>query len=167
MLGCFADGKARVRLYHGPVHRGRLDLDSIAIETWPAVANSLEQTLRRLREAIERAQLELVRAGGDYESLRRLARSLAADLLKPLSSGDLTPQERRVAILVAAGRSDLEAATVLHLSVNTVRSHMKHILRKLELHSRWQIRQALSQSSVPREAIHPTNDSEQLTANAG
>lgn len=147
--------------------RGNIDRDSIAMESWPAIASSLERTLHRLREAIDRAQLELLRAGGDYESLRRLARGLAADLLRPLSSGDLTPQEGRIAILVAAGRSDLETATVLHLSVHTVRSHMKHILRKLGLHSRWQIRHAISASSVPREAIRPTDPFKQVRADTG
>ena len=147
--------------------RGGLDSDSIPLDSWPVKANSLEHALRRVREAIERAQQELQIARGDYESLRRVARSLAVDLLKLPSSADLTPQEKRVAILVAAGRSDLETATVLHLSVHTVRSHMKNILRKLELHSRWQIRHAIADSSVRGEANPHTDDFGSVTTQTG
>jgi DNA-binding CsgD family transcriptional regulator len=53
-----------------------------------------------------------------------------------------------VARLAAVGRSNLETATTLHLSVHTVKSHMKNVLRKLDLHSRWEFRQALADSGL-------------------
>ncbi|MBA3943528.1 MAG: hypothetical protein H0X37_03080 [Herpetosiphonaceae bacterium] len=48
----------------------------------------------------------------------------------------LSPQERRVLHLVAAGRSNPQIATNLIVSVNTVKVHVKSIYRKLNVNSR-------------------------------
>ena len=45
-----------------------------------------------------------------------------------------TPQE--VAALVAQGRSNREIAAKVHLSENTVKSHVQEIFRKLEVRNR-------------------------------
>jgi DNA-binding NarL/FixJ family response regulator len=47
----------------------------------------------------------------------------------------LTPRERQVLQLLAAGRSNKEAASALGISVQTVESHRANIMRKLDLHS--------------------------------
>jgi DNA-binding CsgD family transcriptional regulator len=112
------------------------------LENWPTAATSLEHALGNLRSALDHAQQELHKARADYESLRLLACSLPVDLVNPSQAAPLSAQERRVARLAAMGRSDLEAAATLHLSVHTVKSHMKNVLRKLDLHSRWQLQQA-------------------------
>lgn len=44
---------------------------------------------------------------------------------------DLTRRERQVLLLVASGASNEEVATQLSISVNTVRSHVQQVLRKL------------------------------------
>jgi DNA-binding CsgD family transcriptional regulator len=54
-------------------------------------------------------------------------------------SGALTPQEKAVADLVRAGRTNREIATQLYLSVNTVQTHLAHVYRKLGINSRWQL----------------------------
>jgi DNA-binding CsgD family transcriptional regulator/PAS domain-containing protein len=46
----------------------------------------------------------------------------------------LTPAEARLAGLIANGRSLMAAATELHVSKNTVRTHMKRIYAKTETH---------------------------------
>ena len=48
----------------------------------------------------------------------------------------LTPAERRVAELVATGRSNPDVASLLFLSPRTVQTHVTHILRKLGYSSR-------------------------------
>src|SRR5262249_11418049 len=48
----------------------------------------------------------------------------------------LTPSEERIARLVAQGLSNPDIAGKLLLSRNTVQTHVSHILRKLQLHSR-------------------------------
>jgi DNA-binding CsgD family transcriptional regulator len=56
---------------------------------------------------------------------------------RPVSGwGSLTDAERRVALTVAEGRTNLEAAATLHLSRHTVDFHLRHIFRKLNLVSR-------------------------------
>jgi DNA-binding CsgD family transcriptional regulator len=121
----------------------KLDHPASGIDTWPGAATSLEQSLGNLRGALEQARQELRKARADYESLSLLARRLALDPPSP-AGAQLTAQERRVAYLAAVGRSDQEMATALHLSVHTVKSHMKNVLRKLDLRSRWQLRHALT-----------------------
>ncbi len=55
----------------------------------------------------------------------------------PLRSGPmLTPRERDVLKLVAAGRSNQDIADALFLSVGTVKVHVTHILAKLDVTSR-------------------------------
>lgn len=50
--------------------------------------------------------------------------------------GVLTPRERQVLDHLANGHTTREIATLLSISVSTVRSHIEHILRKLHAHSR-------------------------------
>jgi DNA-binding CsgD family transcriptional regulator len=51
-------------------------------------------------------------------------------------AGELTPTERRVAELVAEGRSNREAADALFLSVKTVEANLSRIFHKLGVRSR-------------------------------
>ena len=56
---------------------------------------------------------------------------------RPVSGwASLTDAERRVAVTVAAGPTNLEAAALLHLSRHTVDFHLRQIFRKLNLDSR-------------------------------
>jgi PAS domain S-box-containing protein len=48
----------------------------------------------------------------------------------------LTPRQREVLSLLEHGRSTNQIAADLHLSVETVRNHIRHILRALGVHSR-------------------------------
>ena len=59
--------------------------------------------------------------------------------------GSLTPSERRVAELVAAGRSNPEAARALFVSRATVETHLRSVFRKLGVASRDQLAPLLSE----------------------
>jgi ATP/maltotriose-dependent transcriptional regulator MalT len=61
----------------------------------------------------------------------------SALLIEPLS-----PQEQRVLRLLAAGRSNPEIAEELVVSVNTVKTQVQSIFRKLNVKSRWEARDA-------------------------
>ena len=52
---------------------------------------------------------------------------------RPRLLDSLTAREREVLQLMAEGRSNLGIATVLHLSVKTVETHVDHILDKLRI----------------------------------
>ncbi len=54
-------------------------------------------------------------------------------------AGELTPQERRVAMLVADGATNREVAAALFMSPKTVEVHLTHIYRKLGVPSRTQL----------------------------
>jgi len=68
----------------------------------------------------ERTRSELARIGGRT----------------PSAEGELTPTERRVAELVAAGSSNKEVATTLFIAPRTVEGHVTQIYAKLGVHSR-------------------------------
>ncbi|MBI4935562.1 MAG: hypothetical protein HY828_16905 [Actinobacteria bacterium] len=76
---------------------------------------------------MEAAHRELVAAGARP---RRLAQSGASAL---------TPAERKVAGLAAAGRKNSEIASDLYISVKTVESHLARVYRKLEVDGRTQL----------------------------
>ena len=71
----------------------------------------------------ERAKAELLATG---ETIRRDARTPAR----------LTPQEIQVALVVARGASNQEAAAALFLSQKTIEYHLSNIYRKTNIHSR-------------------------------
>ena len=87
------------------------------------------------REALEQACDEFERLGAT-RWLERGRAELARLGGRPPSDGELTPSERKVAALVAHGRTNREVAAELVLSEKTVESHLSHVYRKLGLRSR-------------------------------
>jgi DNA-binding CsgD family transcriptional regulator len=55
------------------------------------------------------------------------------------ASEELTAQELQVALIVAGGATNREAAAQLFLSPKTIEFHLGHIFRKLELRSRTEL----------------------------
>lgn len=47
----------------------------------------------------------------------------------------LTDREREVLQLIAEGKTNKEVASTLAVSINTVETHRKHIMEKLDLHN--------------------------------
>lgn len=56
-----------------------------------------------------------------------------------LDSVRMTPREREVIDLIAEGKSNKAIGKELHISTHTVKSHLRNIMEKLNLHSRLQI----------------------------
>ena len=63
-----------------------------------------------------------------------LVRQLAANRLGPA----ITPREREILGLIAAGRANKEIGDALGISEDTVKRHVSHILQKLGVHDRAQ-----------------------------
>ena len=80
----------------------------------------------------ERARVELLATG-------ETARRRDVDTLD-----ELTPQERRVAMILTEGKTTREAATQLFLSPKTVEYHLRHVYQKLGVRSREALADALA-----------------------
>jgi DNA-binding NarL/FixJ family response regulator len=94
-----------------------------------------------LKTAESRELLNAVRAAAARRS--QFSSFVAAMLMESARAADavrggLTDREIDVLRLIADGRSNREIAQALHLSEQTVKSHVSHILRKLDLTSRTQ-----------------------------
>lgn len=66
----------------------------------------------------------------------------------------LTEREREIALMMADGQTNAGIADSLVLSVETVRTHARHILRKLGLRSRHQ----LTREMLEGPGNHPSGD---------
>lgn len=71
------------------------------------------------------------RAASELEATGQTAHRRGVD---PID--ELTPQERQIAQLLAAGRTTREAAAALFISPKTVEYHLRHVYLKLDLNSR-------------------------------
>jgi len=93
----------------------------------------------------------------------RVLRLYATALLQSFSQGEATPniqadagllieplseQELRVLRLVAAGLTNADVASELVISINTVKTHLKNIYRKLTVNSREEARQVARQMKL-------------------
>ena len=70
------------------------------------------------------------------EELEACGVVLTSDAARRGSRHDLTPRERAVARLAAAGKSNRQIATELMLSVKTVENHLTHVFAKRGVRSR-------------------------------
>ena len=130
----------------------RTDLGELA-HRWRETADLFAELGHPLEEARARTRLAAVlRASGDpdaSEQERRCARAVAARLgAAPLldelgtgprrgaEGGGLTPREREILALVAAGRSNAEIGTQLFISAKTVSVHVSNVMAKLGASSR-------------------------------
>jgi DNA-binding CsgD family transcriptional regulator len=98
----------------------------------PRAAARRPRDLRRARRhAVGRAASAELRATG--ETVRR--RDAA-------SLDELTPQELRIALLLAEGQTTRQAAAALYLSPKTIEYHLRHVYLKLGINSgpRWRRR---------------------------
>ena len=96
---------------------------------------------RQAREAIELALASFEDLGADGWAAR--ARGELGAIGGRTRSDGLTPAERRVADLVAEGRTNAEVAATLFLAERTVASHLTHVYAKLGVRSRTELARKL------------------------
>jgi DNA-binding CsgD family transcriptional regulator len=98
--------------------------------------NQLARARPVLAEAVQLAE----GCGAVWHAERaRVAWRRAGGRARTTPAGALSPQEKAVADLARAGRSNREIAGQLYLSVNTVETHLSHVYRKLGINGRWQL----------------------------
>lgn len=115
---------------------------------------ALGQAQRRVRRRAE-ARTSLEEALAIFEGLQaplwaaRVRAELARMGGRAPAGNELTPTERRIAELVAEGRSNKEVAAAQHVTPRTVEGHLTSIYGKLGVHSRTELARLLS--SLPDE----------------
>ena len=134
-MTCFDEAVAHHREAPIPFDRGRSLLALGAARRRAKERRAARESLLEARELFgglgarlweQRAASELARIGG-----------------RAPSAGELTPVERRVAELVAAGRSNKEVAGALYLSTRTVEGHLSRVYAKLGVRSRVELARKL------------------------
>jgi DNA-binding NarL/FixJ family response regulator len=120
------------------------------------------ERLRRMRRTVEaRRQLRnaldtFTRLGAKPWAERALSELRASGEAvrgqTTVADGRLTPQELQVALLVAEGATNREAAEALFLSTKTIEFHLRSVYRKLNLRSRTELAYLAGQVRLPQPA---------------
>ncbi len=76
------------------------------------------------------------RVAACFEEQKNSAQGMSQVLLEKIEKKSLSRKEKEVIALVLKGLSDKEIALRLFISVNTVKTHLKHIYEKLEIKGR-------------------------------
>jgi DNA-binding NarL/FixJ family response regulator len=109
-----------------------------AVEAGAAGVMHKTRPVSEVTDAIRRlhAGESLLSVRETIEMLRLISRQREKDRVVRATIERLTPREREVLQALAAGLSDREIAQQLHVSTETVRTHMVNLLHKLGVDSR-------------------------------
>ena len=109
-----------------------------AVEAGAAGIMHKDRPVSEVTDAIRRlhAGESLLSVRETIEMLRLITRQREHDRVVRATIDRLTPREREVLQTLAAGLSDREIAAQLHVSTETVRTHMVNLLHKLGVDSR-------------------------------
>lgn len=99
----------------------------------------LAASLQELAEQQQRPEDEVAAELLSYALARRDAAEVGLQRWHAL-----TPREQQVTALVCLGLTNREIAAQLHISPETVKSHVRNTLAKFDLSSRTELRQALA-----------------------
>jgi DNA-binding NarL/FixJ family response regulator len=113
------------------IHRPRrlkLDIDPVMGEELELLARSEHRTEKDL--VVELLNMALVQRGAAKVYLRRWE--------------ELSPREQQVTALVCLGYTNLQIASRLVLSQETVKSHVRNVLSKFNLRGKDELRRALA-----------------------
>ena len=118
--------------------------DRLGVIPWPRDVRRSAALLRAARLALGEDAYQSAWVAGRMLTEADALELAQAVLSRPSRSVEdsvapLTPREMEVAALLARGLSTAEIARELVVAVATVRVHVEHILRKLDLHSRTQV----------------------------
>jgi DNA-binding CsgD family transcriptional regulator len=95
----------------------------------------LEQLAAEERRAVDEVAGELL-----WNAVAE--RYAAVENLQPWD--ELTPREKEVAALACLGYTNQEMATLMVISPNTVKTHIRHVLRKFKVNNKSELRQVLA-----------------------
>src|SRR5213083_506410 len=97
----------------------------------------------------------IVLAGTDDDALAVQALKAGAAGFCPRDTPTdlLTPRERELVSLVAAGASNKDIATRLAISIKTVKTHLTSVFKKLGLSTRLELAVAVGRAAAPRAKV--------------
>ncbi|HEX8122029.1 MAG TPA: AAA family ATPase [Solirubrobacteraceae bacterium] len=114
-------------------------------------ARSRSSARHQLRMAVEAFDQLGARPWADHARAELAATGETVRRRDPSTIDDLTPQELQIGLLLAAGRTTREAAAALFLSPKTIEYHLRHVYRKLDIHSRDELARRLAEPDRPRD----------------
>jgi DNA-binding CsgD family transcriptional regulator len=97
-----------------------------------------------LREALEIFEHLGARAWADQADAELVATGETARKRDASTLDELTPQELRIARLLAGGSTTRETAAAIFVSPKTVEYHLRHVYAKLGIHSREELAAAFA-----------------------
>lgn len=103
------------------------------------IDEELVASLQELAEQQQRPEDEVAAELLSYALARRDAAQASLQRWR-----GLTPREQQVTALICLGYTNREIAARLHISPETVKSHVRHALAKFDLGSKAELRQALA-----------------------
>jgi DNA-binding NarL/FixJ family response regulator len=133
------------------------DDDSVAVQALKAGAAGF--CPRDTPTDLLRRAIQLVEAGEIWVSRHVMVRlieelSLRTAATPAVAGGEqLTPRERDLVGLVAAGASNKDIARRLSISIGTVKTHLTNIFRKLGLSTRLELAVAVGRSAAPQTKV--------------
>jgi predicted ATPase/DNA-binding NarL/FixJ family response regulator len=133
-----SDPDAAVRLA-GATDRQRQAIGAVA---FPSERRYLERWLADARRALGSTAYQRAWEDGHASTLDQavgLAEAMIHARTAAANDGLLSPREAEVAVLLARGLTNKQIASELVVSPGTIRSHVEHILAKLDLTSRAQV----------------------------
>ena len=134
------------------------DDDALAVQALKAGAAGF--CARDTPTDLLRRAVQLVEAGEIWVGRRVMVRlieelALRTAALTPAIAGaeQLTPRERELVSLVAAGASNKDIATRLAISIKTVKTHLTSVFKKLGLSTRLELAVAVGRAATPQTKV--------------
>jgi DNA-binding CsgD family transcriptional regulator len=125
---------------------GTNTVEAYSVSRLITIVATVERRVDVLRRSVEKMHDELRTLRHDVDALTR--RVAPPRVPGRISLTTLTRQERRIALLVADGMSNVEVGAELRITAETVRGHLKNVFRKFGIRSRWELAYLLSPESV-------------------
>lgn len=120
------------RLLHPKPQHGRGERPGrLSFELDPALSAQLRLAARARQQSTESLIADLLIQGLERETLRQQAEAALSAL---------TEREQEVARLAARGRTNRQIAEALFISTETVKTHIRNVLDKFEVHSKSDLR---------------------------
>jgi DNA-binding CsgD family transcriptional regulator len=110
---------------------------------WHLTLDSFERDLERISAVTTELGVALRASRRDLGALRDSVRRTRANAQGD-QWGSLTRQERRVALLAATGKTNREIALLCGVTINTVKTHLRHVHAKLGTRSDWEVATVLT-----------------------